>query len=355
MLFFRLKSILTIFLMFSSSHFSQVSSFYEDFEEYEVGSFPSLNWGDIVDISIPVTAPTPSSQIIETIGYDGNPTKALQYADAVSTSGGIFREIDTEQELRVTAKLRIDRWSNSTRAFFTDWTVLLGFHTIRSGWDNNAVPQITFLVQPVNENWVLYALRSDANPNNFYNKEFPVKVKLDTWYHVEFSVNKETGEVYTKVIDLSTGNVDLEESTPIPGWRGPSSFNYTHFGSWDGEYNTNATVGNLATVDDIRFGDEITDVDESSINLSDNFQLFQNYPNPFNPSTNISYKIPEQNDVKLSVFDLLGNELFVLEDEQKSAGIHSVQFDATQLSSGVYFYEIIAGRTRESKKMVVLK
>ena len=71
-----------------------------------------------------------------------------------------------------------------------------------------------------------------------------------------------------------------------------------------------------------------------------NFELYQNYPNPFNPSTTISYQLPADGKVKIVVFDLLGNEICTLIDEDKTAGRHETTFDGSMLSSGMYLYKI---------------
>ena len=90
------------------------------------------------------------------------------------------------------------------------------------------------------------------------------------------------------------------------------------------------------------------------------FSLEQNYPNPFNPSTKIKYTVPsnlkgEMSNVILKVYDVLGNEIATLISEEKSAGIYEVNFDATNLSSGVYFYKLQAGSYIDMKKMILLK
>lgn len=89
--------------------------------------------------------------------------------------------------------------------------------------------------------------------------------------------------------------------------------------------------------------------------LPQTFFLSQNYPNPFNPSTMISFQLPVTDHVILKVFDLLGQEATTLVDEVKKGGIYSVQFDASNLSSGIYFYTIQAGSFVQTKKMVLLK
>ncbi len=85
------------------------------------------------------------------------------------------------------------------------------------------------------------------------------------------------------------------------------------------------------------------------------FSLSQNYPNPFNPLTQIYYQIPETGLVKLKVYDLLGNEVATLVDGIVEAGIHEVSFNASKLTSSVYFYTIKAGTFVQTKKMILMK
>ena len=85
------------------------------------------------------------------------------------------------------------------------------------------------------------------------------------------------------------------------------------------------------------------------------YSLSQNFPNPFNPSTTINYQLPVNAHVTLKVFDILGNEIVTLVNEEKSAGEHNVEFDASHLGSGIYFYSIIAGEFYQSKKMLLVK
>jgi hypothetical protein len=85
------------------------------------------------------------------------------------------------------------------------------------------------------------------------------------------------------------------------------------------------------------------------------FQLLQNYPNPFNPTTTIKYQIPELSFVTLKVYDVLGNEIKTLVNEEKPAGSYEIGFDGTGLPSGVYFYRLQAENFVETKKMVSMK
>jgi hypothetical protein len=81
----------------------------------------------------------------------------------------------------------------------------------------------------------------------------------------------------------------------------------------------------------------------------------QNYPNPFNPSTLISFTLPEQTDVQLKIYDVLGNEVATLVSENKPAGRYEVEWNASNLPSGVYIYQLVAGTNIQMKKMLLLK
>ena len=85
------------------------------------------------------------------------------------------------------------------------------------------------------------------------------------------------------------------------------------------------------------------------------FYLYQNYPNPFNPTTKISYQIPEPSFVTLKVYDMLGNEIKTLVNEEKPAGSYRVEFNGRELPSGIYVYKIQAGFFSQTKKMILLK
>ncbi|MBE0570729.1 MAG: T9SS type A sorting domain-containing protein [Ignavibacteriaceae bacterium] len=95
--------------------------------------------------------------------------------------------------------------------------------------------------------------------------------------------------------------------------------------------------------------------DENKSNIPTEYSLSQNYPNPFNPSTNIGFRISDRGYVSLKVFDILGNEVVTLVDEEKEPGVYEVQFDASNLSSGIYYYKLVSGNFIETKKMVLIK
>ena len=103
-----------------------------------------------------------------------------------------------------------------------------------------------------------------------------------------------------------------------------------------------------------------TDV-KDDISSPDKFSLLQNFPNPFNPSTKIKYTVAspvngtERQFITLKIYDILGKEIATLVNEEKKAGSHEVEFDASSLSSGIYFYTLNAGTFKETKKMILIR
>jgi hypothetical protein len=101
-----------------------------------------------------------------------------------------------------------------------------------------------------------------------------------------------------------------------------------------------------------------TTIDPTSVEeelIPKEYELSQNFPNPFNPSTIIKFGLPENQHVKLVVYDLLGRKVSTLIDKSLTAGFHRHELIADNLSSGVYIYRIIAGDFVDSKKFIILK
>jgi hypothetical protein len=85
------------------------------------------------------------------------------------------------------------------------------------------------------------------------------------------------------------------------------------------------------------------------------YNLAQNYPNPFNPNTNISFILPESGNVKLTIFNLLGQEIKILVNGFKESGLHNISFDAKNLNSGIYLYKLEANNFTQTRKMILVK
>jgi hypothetical protein len=101
--------------------------------------------------------------------------------------------------------------------------------------------------------------------------------------------------------------------------------------------------------------EEPVSVAGSKNNIPNVYALEQNYPNPFNPTTTIEFALPKNSNVKIAVFDILGRLITKLVDGNLNAGYHKVQFNASNLASGVYFYRIEAGNFVKVKKLMLLK
>ena len=105
----------------------------------------------------------------------------------------------------------------------------------------------------------------------------------------------------------------------------------------------------------ITAGQWLTNVTSYSNQTPNKFSLSQNYPNPFNPQTKIEYSIPKDDFVTVKIYNLLGREVMILENEYKKSGSYKITFDGANLSSGVYYYKISSGKFEQVKKMILIK
>jgi len=100
----------------------------------------------------------------------------------------------------------------------------------------------------------------------------------------------------------------------------------------------------------------VTDVeDEQPDHLPRQFTLHQNYPNPFNPTTSITFELPERTQVRLEVFNILGQQVALLADQVLPGGSHTIGFDGSTLASGVYLYRLKTSDNEATRKMILVK
>jgi hypothetical protein len=158
----------------------------------------------------------------------------------------------------------------------------------------------------------------------------------------------------------------------IPGTRLTNNTAY----SWYPQITVSGTVAHVVWYDNRDGNAEIyykqdptgnpVSVENISTEIPKDFMLYQNYPNPFNPSTKIKFTIPSVGTslmkfVQLKVYDILGNEVATLVNEEKPAGNYEIEFNAIatnrdlSLSSGIYFYQLKAGEFIQTKKMILLR
>jgi hypothetical protein len=122
----------------------------------------------------------------------------------------------------------------------------------------------------------------------------------------------------------------------------------------------NKTTGGVGTIDmgayEYKIGDDpLTFVETGIASTPKKFMLSQNYPNPFNPATTISFSLAKSSFVSLKIFDLLGREVATIVSEEMSAGSYSKQWNAANMTSGIYFYRLQAGSFTETKKLILLR
>ena len=216
----------------------------------------------------------------------------------------------------------------------------------------------------------------DINPDGqLGNSIVPVEL-------VSFTANVINNSVslnWITATELNNSGFEIERSpSPTPSLKEGTleNFNWKIIGFVDGQGTSteqhsysfsddNLSAGNyLYRIKQIDFDGTFTYSNEIEVDLTlpQTFSLEQNYPNPFNPNTTIKYSIPivistegRNLNVTLKVYDVLGNEIVTLLNEDKPAGIYEVNFNASALPTGVYFYKLQAGSFVETKKMVLLR
>jgi hypothetical protein len=151
-----------------------------------------------------------------------------------------------------------------------------------------------------------------------------------------------------------THNVKADDNSFTSGPAAPAPWEFTHTFTAVGSnpyycepHQGMGMTGTIIVQDPVSVSDDEL--------IAEKFDLKQNFPNPFNPSTRISYAIPSASFVNLKVYDIIGNEIAVLVNEEKQAGNYQIDFDATELTGGIYFYQLLTGPFVETKKMILMK
>jgi len=191
------------------------------------------------------------------------------------------------------------------------------------------------------------------NPNHpKYNNTYEISF-VDTFWNLSFTINQtQTNTVFfTMPIELEIEFIDGTD-TLITIWNDENNQTFdfafakepteTRF-----DPNNNIVLKMANTV--------LVSIDQDAGNTIEYYSLNQNYPNPFNPATKITFQIPELSFVSIKVYDVLGNEITTLVNEEKPAGSYEIEFDATGLPSGIYFYKLQTDGYVEIRKMLLLK
>ncbi|MGB5530147.1 MAG: YCF48-related protein, partial [Ignavibacteriaceae bacterium] len=220
--------------------------------------------------------------------------------------------------------------NNEGRATGVDFTDLNTGYVSASVWDGTgAIAKTT----DSGSNWI-----STMFTNPLWSIDFPISSASQVGYAVG------SEGTILKTYDAG-GNWQQQQSGTI------LKLNKVHFLDLDFGF---AVGENGLILKTTTGGEPVTKVDESTLTVNE-FKLEQNYPNPFNPSTSLQYAISNRQFVSLKVYDVLGNEIATLVNEEKERGVYSVTFDASNLASGLYLYRIQAGSFTKTKKMILIK
>lgn len=195
---------------------------------------------------------------------------------------------------------------------------------------------------------ILYDIDNNTKFNDDKDIELvskPISLNFSGWKEVRIKFDEENFNIVSKFDDDFT--VTEEEAIAI-------QFEY--------ETGNNFKEAKLSTgialISEIPNKESFTKKENdsnTSINDKESYFDAKNYPNPFNPSTTISFTLPENSHVKLTVYDRLGREVRTLIDESKNAGTHTTEFNASGLPSGIYFYRIKTDSKTEVRKMILAK
>jgi len=247
------------------------------------------------------------------------------------------------------------------------------------------------------ENFKVSESSFDPSSNIFFGDYTNIAAMNKMVYPIWMRLDTNTLTVWTAIINDSTASIPVEltsftananEGKVILNWQTASEINNLGFEvqrfkdskieglkDWISIGFVNGK-GTTSEVSNYNFTDEPTesglysyrlnqiDLDgsfeysnEIDVNfiIANDFRISQNYPNPFNPSTTIEYQIPQSSFVTIKVYDVLGKEIITLVNEEKPAGIHEVNFEPKDLTSGLYLYKISAGGFEQTMKMLFLK
>lgn len=276
-----------------------------------------------------------------------------------------------EKNIYVSADFTVDIHNATTGNFLNEFTPERGLETIAP---DNFYERL--YIPDENNRTGVYVYNPDGTPhghngsNNFGNGEFNADAEGIIVYNCPLSNSEDNGEGFIVVSD-QRGNLTDFEFFDRSTWEHLGVLNITGVSNTDGIASfpyplPDYPLGVFAALNDDHsvaivgwdkiFNEIFPDSSGgSSGNLPDIFRLKQNYPNPFNTDTIIGYTIVTPSSVSLIIYDVLGNEISTLVSEEQEGDDYEVTFNASDLPSGVYYYQLKSGSLVKSRKMVLLK
>ncbi|UCE65246.1 MAG: T9SS type A sorting domain-containing protein, partial [Candidatus Zixiibacteriota bacterium] len=262
----------------------------------------------------------------------------------VSTSGGRYRITAGDGSY----------WIRNVPPGYTDITAKM------RGWFPMTITDVNILANAITEDVDFIMTQCDIPGNLDASEGLGDRIEL-TWNAVSHSnlagyniyrANWENGD-YVKLNTDPVANTNYTDNT-IPD---NDTYWYAVTAAYSGSF------GDAESIDsDKAYGstDNATGTEDESIAIPENFFISQNYPNPFNPYTTLSYGLPRDSDVRIDIFNILGQRVVTLVNEFQTAGFKSISWggkdrSGDNVSSGIYFYTIEAGDYRDSRKMLLIK
>jgi len=158
--------------------------------------------------------------------------------------------------------------------------------------------------------------------------------------NAEFQIERKSNNSWVKIGSINGNNNS----------NSAKSYSFTDNKVLEGKY-----AYRLKQIDNNGLFTYCKEVDVSLISTPEKYDVMQNYPNPFNPTTNITFAVPQKCNVKISIYNIMGQFIGTLINSEYDAGVHSVKFSGQNLSSGVYIYKIEAGSFSKTMRMTLLK
>jgi hypothetical protein len=191
----------------------------------------------------------------------------------------------------------------------------------------------------------------------------PLPVELQSF--LATTKNKKVIITWQTATEINNYGFEIERAQVTEGKKGE----FKKIGFVQGHGNSNTIIDYMFTDSEVKYGRyayrlkqidkdgkyNYSNIVETEINNVTNYNLSQNYPNPFNPVTKISYSLPKATNVTLKIYDMLGKEVITLVSEKQEIGIYNIEFNASNLSSGIYYYKLETEEFSQVKKMIVLK
>jgi Secretion system C-terminal sorting domain len=250
-------------------------------------------------------------------------------------------------------------------------TLPSNFAGAQSLYDALVGTQFSFQLGSLNQDIVVYFTISDIDLSN---ATYQVQNSVNLFFDVDFTIEDWSGNVLPEPFNLNTGKYAVLRINKTPAfntfisktgldittalkfvYETSDGFDLTGITTYD---STNSVTAMVSHFSKIVGGakSSITAIKKAPDNsIPSHFALMQNYPNPFNPSTEIEYALPHSSYIELNVYNVLGSKVATLVSGTKAAGDYTVNFNASNLSSGVYIYQLKTGSSIISRKMILMK